>query len=526
MKKRFNTAGICIPQFHYMMDNRVQLKQIMKLIEYGEYFNINRPRQFGKTTTLYFLAEALRKSEIYLPIELNLQGIDSRWHESDMAFAQMFADQLIKALKYDSPNLFTFLKELRPNIQDMNALSDAITDFMHQADQKLVLLIDEVDVSSNYEPFLNFLGMLRTKYLGRMKPNQTTFYSIVLAGVHDIKSLKYKRRNPKDAQNNSPWNIAASFKVDMRFNSKEIAPMLEEYGEAEGVTMDIPAIAERLHYHTSGYPFLVSKLCKTIAEDILPKRDNTSDFNRNWTLDDVEESVQLLLTEENTNFDSLIKNLENHKDLYDLVFRIVMEGDKIVYNPDNATIKKGVLYGVFKRNGNIKIHNRVYEQRIYNYMASNVATKIHADNYNFENQFLLPNKELDLQKILLKFQQFMQEQYSDKDQPFLEREWRLIFLAFIKPIIIGGGHDFKEVQISAEKRLDIVITYFQHKYIVELKRWNGDKLHQEGIQQLSDYLTRQNKQKGYLVIFEYRTKKTWRKETILYEDKEIYAVWM
>ena len=59
----------------------------------------------------------------------------------------------------------------------------------------------------------------------------------------------------------------------MSFNAEEIAPMLKQYSEAENVKMDIPAIAERLYYHTSGYPFLVSKLCKNIAEKILPKRE-------------------------------------------------------------------------------------------------------------------------------------------------------------------------------------------------------------------------------------------------------------
>ena len=114
--------------------------------------------------------------------------------------------------------------------------------------------------------------------------------------------------------------------------------------------MDISAISERLYYHTSGYPFLVSKLCKNIVEDILPKKENKNE----WTLNDVEASVQILLLENNTNFDDLIKNLENHQDLYDLVFRIVVDGVRITFNPHNATISKGILYGVFKRNGSIK----------------------------------------------------------------------------------------------------------------------------------------------------------------------------
>lgn len=104
-------------------------------------------------------------------------------------------------------------------------------------------------------------------------------------------------------QYNSPWNIAADFEVEMSFNPGEIAPMLEEYCLAEQVEMDVPAIAEGLYYFTSGYPFLVSKLCKIIAEKLLPHKTE-----RHWVLEDVDRAVNLLLKENNMNFDSLIKN--------------------------------------------------------------------------------------------------------------------------------------------------------------------------------------------------------------------------
>lgn len=523
MKKRFNITGVCYPQFHYMMDNSTKLAEVMELIEFGEYFTINRPRQYGKTTALHFLTKQLKESEIYFPIALNFQGIDSKWHESDERFSEMFIDQLFNFFEFRHSTIATFIEEQKALVIDMDSLSKFITRLTHQFDKKLVLLIDEVDASSNYDPFLSFLGMLRTKYLARLNPENFTFHSIVLAGVHDIKSLKYKLRNPQDAQYNSPWNIATDFKVDMSFNPVEIAPMLEQYSAAEGVQIDIPAIAERLHYHTAGYPFLVSRLCKIVAEEILPTRTDKT----YWDLADIEQAVQILLLENNTNFDSLIKNLENHKDLYDLTFRILMEGDKVAFNQYNPTIYKGILYGVYKRNGQVKIHNRIYEQLIYNYLASNVEVGLtKASDYNFENQFHLPNNGLDVEKLLLKFQEFMKAEYSEQDQNFLEREWRLILLAFIRPVVNGSGYTFKEPQISQEKRLDVVITFYQHQYVLELKRWYGEKAHQEGIAQLSDYLERQQLTTGFLAIFEYRTQKTWRAEWIQHKGKDIFAVWV
>jgi AAA-like domain/PD-(D/E)XK nuclease superfamily len=520
MKKEFNITGVCFPHLHYMMDTGAKMAAIMDMVERGQYFIINRPRQYGKTTALQFLQNDLEKSNNYFPIRLSFQGIDSKWYESDEAFATMFVDEVMKMLKFTAPDLASFLEGLLSKVEDMNGLSEVITQLVHKVDKKLVLLIDEVDASSNFLPFLSFLGMLRTKYLERFSPIHATFHSIVLTGVHDIKSLKSKMRSEDQTQYNSPWNIAADFEVEMSFNPAEIAPMLEEYRLAEQVEMEVKPIAERLYYFTSGYPFLVSKLCKIIAEKLLPQK-----AEKRWVIEDVDRAVNLLLKENNTNFDSLIKNLENNPALYDLVYRVIIEGDVISFNPDEPLTNFGRMYGIFKENGRLAIHNRIYEQRLYNYMT--VKTEInYGRDYNFSEHFKIADNGLDIAAVLLKFQQFMQSEHDKKDQDFLERNARLVFLSFLNPILNGKGHTFKEPQISEEKRLDVVVTYFQHKYIIELKRWYGEKAHQAGLAQLSDYLDRQHLKTGFLLIFEHKKEKSWRQEWMRVGEKEVFGVWV
>ncbi|HLP45286.1 MAG TPA: GxxExxY protein, partial [Candidatus Kapabacteria bacterium] len=68
-------------------------------------------------------------------------------------------------------------------------------------------------------------------------------------------------------------------------------------------------------------------------------------------------------------------------------------------------------------------------------------------------------------------------------------------------IINGKGFDFKEVEISEEKRLDIVVTYGSQKYIIELKKWYGEEAHRKGLKQLTDYLDRQEQNIGFLIIY-------------------------
>jgi hypothetical protein len=168
--------------------------------------------------------------------------------------------------------------------------------------------------------------------------------------------------------------------------------------------MNIKEIAGKLHYLTSGYPFLVSRLCKIIDEEIQPLE--------RWDFVDIDTAFNLLLKEDNTNFQSLIKNLENNRSLYEMVSRIVLEGENIGYNLDNPVIEQGVTHGVFRDdNGRLTIHNRVYEQRIYNYMASKVETSLNMGHYNFRGHFLDNSGNLNMKEVLFRFQNSQGKRY-------------------------------------------------------------------------------------------------------------------
>jgi hypothetical protein len=530
-KKRFNVTGNCYPHLHYMMDISAKMEKVDELIDYGDYFTISRPRQYGKTTLLFAIEDTLKKNDEYLPIRLNFQGLDQKADESDSNFVFFVKKLIIKNLEDVDPILCEKIKD--EPVNDTLELSDFITNLVSYSNKKVVLLIDEVDASSNYEPFLKFLAVLRVKYLDRFSPSNYTFHSVILAGVHDVKSLKYKIKNSEDVQYNSPWNIAVDFKVPMEFNPQEIKPMLVEYNEAENIGMnenELEQIAEKLYYYTSGYPFLVSRLCQIVVNDILPKKeeDKEEKNNQKWTLEDLEKAFFLIQREGNTNFESLIKNLQNNQDLYDLVADMLLEGRTVPFNLRNKVIEKGIIYGVFKQNGKVKINNPIYEQIIYDYLIVNADIEKVKPAYFTEHQFILPNKELNFQLILERFQVYMKETYSQKEESFLENQWRVIFMTFLFPILNGNGFAFKETQISEERRLDLVVTYHQHKYIIELKIWRGESYHERGILQLYDYLEKQNQDTGYLIIFDNRkeNKNTLKTEWIELEEKRIFGVWV
>ncbi len=80
MRKKFNNTGVCISKRHYMVDTSPKIEQIIQLVEEGEYFTINRPRQFGKTTTMFLLDKRLRQDENYVTLRNSFEGIDSETH--------------------------------------------------------------------------------------------------------------------------------------------------------------------------------------------------------------------------------------------------------------------------------------------------------------------------------------------------------------------------------------------------------------------------------------------------------------
>ena len=100
----------------------------------------------------------------------------------------------------------------------------------------------------------------------------------------------------------------------------------------------------------------MSLLCKIIDEEILPGKKK-----KEWKPEDLVQAVQIALMQDNTNFESLVKNLENHPDLYELVFRIIMNEKGFSYNRRNPVIHLGTLYGILKEEqGRTRIHNRLY----------------------------------------------------------------------------------------------------------------------------------------------------------------------
>ncbi|MGL5086671.1 MAG: AAA family ATPase, partial [Clostridium sp.] len=59
-----------------------------------------------------------------------------------------------------------------------------------------------------------------------------------------------------------------------------------------------------------------------------------------------------------------------------------------------------------------------------------------------------------------------------------------------------------------------------------MKIWRGDKLHEDGLKQLCDYLDIHSLNKGYLLIFNFNKNKEFKEDRVTIHSKDIFEVYV
>jgi hypothetical protein len=524
--KVFNTTAVCIPSENYMVDISDKLRQIAELIEQKKYFTINRARQYGKTTTLMLLED--RMSGSYDFIGIDFQDVTDAMFADESSFtkglAQVLCDSRDAMELPMADDVYERLSVLG-RMSKQAFLNDLfrIFDYWCKENEKpVVLMIDEVDSATNNQVFLDFLGKLRSSYLKRRKNNNyKTFQSVILTGVTDVKHLRSKIRPEDEHKENSPWNIAADFTVDMSLSEEGIKGMLNEYEKDHTTGMNTAEIAKQIREYTSGYPFLVSRICQLIDEQVCKMMDPADA----WTVSGVCEAVKLLLAENNSLFQSLTKNLNNYPELKASIRSILMEGTKLTWNAQQDEIVQMQMYGLIRNDrGTVRISNRIFETMLYNLFLSEEELKSNVFSREGDlarNQFV-QDKKLNMRLILKRFIETYTEICGPLTDKFKEKDGRELFLLYLKPVINGTGNYYIEAQTRDQTRTDVIVDYLGQQYIVELKIWRGPRYNVEGEKQICEYLDYFGLDTGYMLSFNFNKKKEQGVRMVQIGDKVLY----
>ena len=221
--------------------------------------------------------------------------------------------------------------------------------------------------------------------------------------------------------------------------------------------------------------------------------------------------------------DDLSKNLEHYPDFREFMFQVTFNSEDYAYTLLNPMVNMGNMFSYIQnRNGRVAVHNLVFEEALFLYFTVDYSIKNTAKLSPYMTNYVV-NGRLNMEHVLTRFRDLLHEEYRDSTQAFVEKEGRLLFLTFLKPIINGTGFYYVEPQTRDNRRMDLIVTYGEEEFVVELKIWRGDKYEQKGRDQLSEYLATRGKDEGYLVTFDFSKNREDREpEWIEWNGKRIF----
>ena len=526
MDRIFNVTGACNPKRHYMVDLTSRLEEIRKMIDRGDYFAINKGRQYGKTTILQAVTKYLKND--YVVINMDFQRLDSTAFESIQAFVSAFTTELLyyteNIPKEISDKLNTFI-DGTARINSLQNMFLSLNMWCRKSDKPIVLIVDEVDGASNNQVFLDFLAQLRAGYLSRN--SISTFQSVILAGVYDIRNIKRKIRPEEEHKHNSPWNIAAKFKVGMEFSKDDIKGMLTEYENDHKTGMNLDEMSKLIYDYTGGYPSLVSWLCKYMDEDVC-EIEKFKNKKSAWSREGFLAAEKIMLEESNPLFESLMGKLEVYPELNKLISKLLFAGEKIPYNRFDTAIQDAEMFGFIKKSDSAAvIANRIFETCLYNrYLLS--YKEQNSDIFQAgsrDRDLYIVDGYLNVRYVLERFVAIFNEIYVNEKEAFLEDEGRKYFMLFLRPIINGVGSYTIEPQTRNRERMDLVVDYNGVRSVIEMKIWRGDAYNKRGEEQLCGDLDYLGLKKGYMLSFNFnKNKEIGVKDVVLGDRVVVEAV--
>ena len=319
-----------------------------------------------------------------------------------------------------------------------------------------------------------------------------------------------------------PWNqirlavfdVAADFDIDMSFSVEQINGMLLDYASEHDPAIDTNMIAREIHDYTSGYPYLVSRLCQLLDEMY------TAGMHDSWTHAGILEAVRKLVRESNSLFEDMAKKVKDYSDLGTMLRDILFCGKGIPFNLGTELVSIGAMFGFLKdEDGQVAISNRIFEIWFYNLFIAQDAidSKTYDAGQQLKGQFVTESG-LDVERILKKFVEHFTESFGNSTDAFVEENGRKLFMLYIRPLINGIGNYYIEARTRSMGRTDLIIDYLGKQYIIEMKIWHGNEYNTRGEEQLLGYLNDYHLERGYMLSFNFNKNKKPGVQEIHFKD--------
>jgi type II secretory pathway predicted ATPase ExeA len=496
MARRFNTAGPCVPELHYMLPPERRLPEVRGLIDQQLYFVIHAPRQVGKTTCFRALAESLRRERRYTALYASCEAGQSAGGDVETGISAVL-DSLRTNAEAQLP------EDQRPPRPDSERPAETrlwvlLAQWCEQVARPVVLFLDEIDALID-DTLISTLRQLRSGYPDRPERFPA---SVALIGLRDVRDYRVQvRPEPVSLGTASPFNIKAESLTIRSFTQEEVAELYAQHTADTGQVF-APDAVERAFTLTRGQPWLVNALARQMVEK------GVTDRRTAVTGGDVEAAKEVLIARRDTHLDSLIDRLREPR-----VRRVIgplLAGELVVGDRIDDDVAYVEDLGLIERNqgGPITIANPIYHEIIPRALAAITQMTIPQQTaWYIRDQ----DSRLDMDGLLQGFADFWHEHGEAllASQPYPEAAPHLILMAFLQRVVNGGGTIDREYALGMG-RMDLCIRWPSpgglQKEALEIKVWRDRKADplDQGLQQLTGYLDRLGLDHGYLILFDRR----------------------
>ncbi|WP_129678429.1 AAA family ATPase, partial [Candidatus Chloroploca sp. Khr17] len=347
MPRRFNVAGPCKPELHYMLPAAARVLRARRLVADFNYFVIHAPRQTGKTTSMIALAQELTASGAYVAALVSVE-VGAAFNHDPGAAELAILNNWRLALNAQMPR--DLQPPAWPEAEPGTRIGAALQAWAQAALRPLVLFIDEIDALQN-ETLISVLRQLRAGYTWR----PTGFpASLALIGMRDVRDYKVASGGSERLNTASPFNVKTRSLTLGSFTRDDVAELYQQHTDETGQVFP-SAVIDHAFGLTQGQPWLVNDLAKTVVEDIL------KDDPQPVTVAHLDAAKELMIQRQDTHLDSLAERLREPR--VRRVIEPILVGGSISDVP--ADDRQFVVdLGLVRRNeaGGLVIANPIYHE--------------------------------------------------------------------------------------------------------------------------------------------------------------------
>lgn len=503
IEKFFNTAGPINPDIHYNINplHRIELEEMEMLIRQQKYFVLHAPRQTGKTSCLLALRNHLNAQRQYWTVYANVEA-GQAMRENVMEVVRIVAEVIANetALVTGTDLSIRLLAEVLPVASAGNLLTTYLSRLCAALNRPLVLFLDEIDALVG-DSLVSILRQIRSGYANRPRNFPQT---IILCGVRDVRDYRIVTSGKDIVTGGSAFNIKAESLRLGNFSREEIRELYLQHTAATGQEFD-PDCFPLIWNATEGQPWLVNALGYEVTQKMRENRDRTIRIIPEM----IYRAQERIIYRRDTHIDILIDKLRE-----DRVRRVIepmlageADADESLMPQDDVQYVADM--GLITLDKPRRIANAIYREIIPRELTWTTQSGLTQQSA----WYIRPDGSIDVEKLLLDFQQFFRQNADSWIERFDYKESgpQLLLQAFLQRVVNGGGYIDREYGLG-RGRTDLLIRKPLtegyggpvQRIVMELKikRNSLERTIADGLRQTAEYMDRcAPDAEGHFILF-------------------------